>query len=95
MEIATQIIAAIGGSIVGLGLLIFVLRHVFVRLEKKLDITVFEEYSKRVADNLESGKRRFDKIDEALMKNTDALNMLCKEFEGIKIYLKEVAKKLP
>ena len=87
-----QIIVGIGVGIVSLGLLVFIFCLIFNRLDTKLDKAVFEEYAKRIADNLEAGKKRFDKIDDALGDNTNALNQLCKEVVALQTLFKERGK---
>ena len=73
MTALTQIIIGVITGIVSLGLLIFLFRHIFDRLDKKLDITVFEEYAKRIADKLDAGGKRLDKIDNGLGKISDQI----------------------
>lgn len=77
MSIITQIIVGVVSGIVSLGLLVFVFRHIFNRLDKKVDKEVFKEYTLRISENLESGKRRFDKIDLGLEKISEQITELC------------------
>jgi len=104
MEIAAQIIVAIVAGILGSFMLGFLFRYIFTKLDtkaskvdmdKKLDITAYTADSLRIADNLEAGKRRFDKLDKGFEKITDAVNQLCREFEGAKTTLENIEKKLP
>ena len=84
-SIGVQVFAGIVSGIVSLGLLIFVLRQIFVSLrlkaskeslepiladirtieEDKVDKDVYNEYCKRIDDNLERGARQFSEIREA------------------------------
>jgi len=77
MTIWTQIIIGIVSGVVSLGLLIFLFRHIFDRLDRKVDKDVFLEYTKRISDNLESGKKRFDKIDSGIEKLSTQITELC------------------
>ena len=89
-----QIATGLGAGTMALGLLIFILRHIFLRLDKKVDASVFKEYTKRIADNLANGTRRFDKIDKAIETNTEAVNNLCIEFASTRREIKTVTMAL-
>ena len=84
-SIGVQVFAGIVSGIVSLGLLIFVLRQIFVSLrlkaskeslepiladirtieEDKVDKNVYDEYCKRIDDNLERGARQFSDLRKA------------------------------
>jgi len=84
-SIGVQVFAGIVSGIVSLGLLIFVLRQIFVSLrlkaskeslepiladirtieEDKVNKGEYDEYRKRIDDNLERGARQFSEIREA------------------------------
>jgi hypothetical protein len=81
MEIVVQIIVGIVVGIVALGLLVFLFRHIFNRLDLKVDKDVFIEYTKRISDSLETGNRRFDKIDSGLNKISNDIRNLCVALE--------------
>ena len=73
-----------GGALGSIGAFWLVIRYVLSRLDSKVDIQVFEEFGKRIADNLDAGKRRFDKIDKGVEDSTKAISRMCGEFGKVK-----------
>ena len=67
------------GAVGGIGAFWIIIKYVLTRLDKKVDKDVFDQYCLRVSDNLENGKRRFDKIDVGVSNLTDAVNRMSKE----------------
>ena len=94
MEIVTQIITGIVIGIVALGLLCFLFRHIFNRLDLKVDKDVFKEYTRRIADSLETGKKRFDKVDENISEQTVAINNMAIEMKGFSVNLQALIEKI-
>jgi hypothetical protein len=94
MQLASEIIVGVITGVVSLGLLCILFRIIFSRLSEKLDISQFNEYVANVKDNFESGQRRFDKIDAALAKNTEALNLVCVSIKGLTVLLEQIEKKV-
>ena len=85
----------LGGAIGSIGAFWIIINYVLNRLDSKVDNSVFKEFGKRISDNLDSGKRRFDKIDAALINNTDATNNLCREFSELRGTLTTALKNIP
>jgi len=69
----------IAGAVGGIGAFWIIIRYVLNRLDGKVDKDVFDQYCLRVSDNLENGKRRFDKIDAGMKELTDAVNRMSNE----------------
>ena len=94
MEIVVQIITGIVIGIVALGLLIFIFRIIFSRLDTKVDDAVFQEYTRRIADNFETSKRRFDKLDAGQIMQTEAVNRLAVEIKGFSVGIQNLMEKI-
>lgn len=74
-----------------------IVRYVLSRLDHKVDKDVFDQYCLRVSDNLDAGKRRFDKVDKGLEDNLKAINHFstilqgsCVMIENLKDTIKEL-----
>jgi len=94
MEIVAQIITGIVVGIVALGLLIFIFRIIFARIDTKVDDKVFQEYTLRIADNFETSKRRFDKLDNGQIVQTEAVNKLAVEMGKFSVGVQSLLEKL-
>ena len=70
METAVQIITGIVIGIVSLGLLCFIFRHIFTRIDTKADK---EEVNRR----FDEGGKRFDEIKRALDKSAETQSEIC------------------
>ena len=83
-----------GGAIGSVGIFWVVIRYVLSRLDSKVNVDVFEEFGKRIADNLDAGKRRFDKIDKGVEDSTKAVTKLCGEFGKVQGTLEILVEEL-
>lgn len=70
MELAVQIITGIVIGVVSLGLLCFLFRHIFSRLETKADK---EDVNRRFDD----GDKRFEEIKHSLDRSATTQNDIC------------------
>ena len=83
MELALQIIV---GTIVGictLGLLIFILKHIFNRIDTKVDKTAYDEHCKRIDEHLELGRKNFGEIKQTQNDMHGLITELCVSVKGI------------
>jgi len=79
----------VGGSVGSIGAFWIIINYVLTRLDSKLDITVFNEFGKRIETSLMSGQKRFDRLEAVLEKNAGLLSVLCREIGEIKGILKK------
>ena len=79
MPTFTQILASVVIGIVSLGLLVFILRQIFLQLNNKVDKNVFEEHCKRIDGVLREGTSKFVDIQASMKENTQQTYNLCGE----------------